>query len=403
MPKIVKKQENFLGLYVFSFNSYEAEVKIDTIHESKTYTTNIFHIESLKDRPIKYGYQQGKGLVKFNPTNGSIEESNVLGELLSIADGDTKKLKSFISKYGSLFPIETHSYTKYNQADVFKVIKKLRNTIELMIQVCEPRQRDYKKLFKLIWELYNFSDLEIKTHNNRSYAYCRKNHIKDEFESFQTSGMAYQVFDQEEAQVDEEFKETGTFKVSDIVYGEQEYTFKEYEELMTGKRWTPFFHNLSYFHFDDRNNKYIHLWDLFFHFFRENPEQALHLKYNNFEEFDKPEFKIKKEYKDALLKIGKSMLSTEINEHLKTVRPLYNSDKLEPGWFVKDLITAFYLSIFYLKPNVELIRKCGNPNCDSYFVINTSSSRTKYCCHECANAVAQANYRKRKRAESLNK
>ena len=42
----------------------------------------------------------------MNLVTGAVEDSNVLGELLSVPANDTKKLSRFMNKYGSLFSNE---------------------------------------------------------------------------------------------------------------------------------------------------------------------------------------------------------------------------------------------------------------------------------------------------------
>lgn len=403
MPKISEKNQNLLGLYTFSYNSYQALVEVDTIHNNHTGAgkTIYFNIEANRRCPIKYGYQPGKGLVKFNTDNGSIEDNNILGELLNVSRNEPKKLVKFFMKYGTLFINERYSFTKYNYSTLLKVIDRLRWTVELMSQICEPSQRNYKTLLKLIFCLFYDRDIEILNHNKICF-YKRTNELKQELETHIRSGSSYQYLDNGRAQANDEIDiETHTFEIEDCIYGKQTISIKEFEDIM-GKstRWTPTINALAFLHFENRNSKHIILWDLLYHFFKENREMQFQIEHLQFSQLDNHNFKIKDEFKEAILKVGKGMLASEINAHINNVRPQYSFDKLEPTWVVNDLITALYLSLFYMKPNVELIRKCQNPNCDRYFIIKTSSSRTKYCCTACGNAMAQARYRQNKKSES---
>lgn len=396
MPQIIKKQENFLGIYTFHYNSYKAHVDLDTIHNRHMSKTINFNIESDEENPIKYGYKPGKGLVKFNQYNGSIEDTNVLGELLSTDDKEPKKLAKFFMSYGSLFYNEKFSFTKFEFTTLTKVVDRLRWCVELMSQICEPKTRNYKKLLKLILCLFFGPDIEIRNHNKALF-YQRKHELKDELTTHVVSGSSYQFLGQSTDQLDENDYNrltSSSFEFGDDIFGNQTIAYTDYEKYMDQSPYIPQTLNaLAFLHFEDRNNKHIILWDLLFHFFKEYPELLISIKNFDFDKYDSSEIKIDDIYKEAIIRVAKGMLATEINAHIKNVRPYYMFDALEPSWQVNDLITALYLSLFYMKPNVELVRKCQNPNCNNYFIVNTSSTRTKYCCTNCGNAMSQARYR----------
>ena len=396
MPKIVNSQENFLGIYTFSYNSFKAHVTIDTIHNRHWDKTINFNIEANIECPIKYGYKPGKGLVKFNQYNGAIEDSNVLGELLNTNNNDPKKLAKFLMTYGSLFSNEHYSFTKYDFTSLSLVVNRLRWSVELLSQICESKNRNYKKLFKLILLLFFEKDIEIRNHN-KALIYQRKHELKQELFTHISSGSAYQYLAFYNEQKDDEITEessTRTFDFEDSILGKQKILFSEYEKMMDHDPHIPETLNaLAFLHFENRNDNHIILWDLLYHFFKDYPELVISINNLDFEKYDSHNIKINDVYKDAIVRVAKGMLATEINAHIKNVRPYFKFDVLEPSWKINDLITAFYLSLFYMKPNIELVRKCQNPNCNNYFVVSTSSTRTKYCCISCGNAVSQARYR----------
>lgn len=108
-----------------------------------------------------------------------------------------------------------------------------------------------------------------------------------------------------------------------------------------------------------------------------------------------------KEMKESLVEIARYIIGEEINTNLNGIHPVYNADTIAPSWKVDNL--SLYFSIFYLKPDLELYRPCENPNCGKYFLVKTTSTKTRYCSTECCNRVTQARYRKkrRERAEQL--
>ena len=104
------------------------------------------------------------------------------------------------------------------------------------------------------------------------------------------------------------------------------------------------------------------------------------------------------EMKAALLKIANIVLSEEINYNIAGVHPRYSTLDLKPAWELDNLIQALYFSIFYMKPGVEIYKRCKNPTCkrDVYFLVNATATNKEYCCPKCANAAAQRRSRERK-------
>ena len=106
--------------------------------------------------------------------------------------------------------------------------------------------------------------------------------------------------------------------------------------------------------------------------------------------------------KNSLINIAKLVLGEEINANLDGIHPQYNIAKMSPSWKVDSLMGAIYFSIFYMKPELKLYRRCENPTCGKRFLVNTTSTRNKYCSPECCNRASQSRHRKRKREEKEN-
>lgn len=100
--------------------------------------------------------------------------------------------------------------------------------------------------------------------------------------------------------------------------------------------------------------------------------------------------------KVAVIEIAKFLIKEEINYNIKDIHPVYDPETMTPSWKVDSLLSAVYFSIFYLKPDLELYRPCDNPRCGRYFLVNTTSTRKRFCSKECCNRVTQDRYRKRK-------
>ena len=103
--------------------------------------------------------------------------------------------------------------------------------------------------------------------------------------------------------------------------------------------------------------------------------------------------------KEGALTAARIILDKEINTNLNGISPHYDIERLEPSWKTDSLLSALYLSVFFLRPGIEIYRRCGNPNCNRSFLVKTTSMKQKYCSLECSNAMAQRFYRKRKIAQ----
>ena len=107
--------------------------------------------------------------------------------------------------------------------------------------------------------------------------------------------------------------------------------------------------------------------------------------------------------KKAALRVAKIIIAEELNANLVGIRLIYDAESMKPSWKIDNLLCAAYLSVFYLNPDLELMRPCANPKCNNYFLVKATSTRVRYCSTECCNRVTQDRYRKRKREKAENK
>ena len=112
---------------------------------------------------------------------------------------------------------------------------------------------------------------------------------------------------------------------------------------------------------------------------------------------DNDKSKLDEQLKTALLDVAKITLKEEIDHSLYGVSASYNIKTMSPSWNIPNLISGLFFSLFYLKPELEIYRKCANITCNQYFLVSTTNSKKKYCCPECGNAMAQRMSRKRKK------
>ena len=119
------------------------------------------------------------------------------------------------------------------------------------------------------------------------------------------------------------------------------------------------------------------------------------------EYYKKPDLKkITSSMKERILEIARLVISEEINANMSDVHPVYDAQKMVPSWTVDTLLGGLYFSIFYMKPDLELFRRCRQ--CGTFFPVRTTSTRKVYCSDECRNRYQQSMHRKRKREQEEN-
>lgn len=381
MPQI---KENFFENILFKFESCSCDCVEDIEHIAPgVEPISKFKLQAMPEHPLLFGYAAKDGLVRIAP-NGTVEERNILGTLISLSDKPTKELSSFMKNNGFLFPISANAYEVFDEESLYEIINRLKMTVELMTAANEIR-KNYKKICDLTIALLFSGDLDIKTDLMKtSYTSCH-HHYADTLMN-PPSQLSY-------ARKQEAF-DGDTFKIADSVYGRYDLNIQDYNDILGGYKSVSGFSNEFYqsvtslfvnYENQDINKK---ISDFLFHFLYE-------MNGDSSGEFTD-------EMKTVLIEIAKFVIGEEINANLDGIHPVYNSETMTPSWKVDSLLCAAYFSIFYLKPDLELYRPCDNPRCGRYFLVKTTSTRNRFCSQECCNRVTQDRYRKRKREkESL--
>ena len=109
---------------------------------------------------------------------------------------------------------------------------------------------------------------------------------------------------------------------------------------------------------------------------------------------------ISSDMKERIIEIAKLVIGEEINANMADVHPVYDTNKMAPSWNVDTLLGGLYFSIFYMKPDLELFRRCRQ--CGAFFPVKATSTRKVYCSDECRNRYQQSIHRKRKREKEEN-
>ena len=376
MPQI---KENFFENILFKFESCKCDCVEDIEHIAPgAEPISKFKIQAMPKHPIILGYAAKDGLVRIAP-NGTIEERNILGSLVSLANKPTKKLISFLKNNGFLFPVCTGAYESFDMKSLYGIINRMKMTVELMTATSEIR-KNYMKIYDLTTSLLFSDDLTIKTCSMKeTYSSCHHSY-RDTIINPPVQ-LSY-------SRQQENF-EGDTYNITDSIYGFYSLNIQDYNNIIGGYSSVPryqneFYQKITYmfvnYEKQDINKK---ISDFLFHFLHE-------MNGDSSREFSD-------KMKTALIEIAKYIIGEEINANLYGIHPVYNAENMTPSWKVDSLLCAAYFSIFYLKPDLELYRPCDNPRCGRYFLVKTTSTRNRFCSRECCNRVTQDRYRKRKR------
>lgn len=380
MPLIKEKNSvNNFENFLFRFESCSCNCVEDIEHTSPGKDPTIrLKLQAIPEKLLRFGYTTKGGLFRI-ASNVSTEDRNILGKLISLSNKPTKELFSFFKSNGFLFPVSETSYTGFDEKVLYEIINRLKITVELMTAVSEIR-KNYKKICELVISLLLHKDISINTDfMNKPYSSCHNSYLEtiNNSPSELSPKRKQEKFD------------GNAYTIADSLYGKYNLSINDYNDIIGGYRSVPGFQNELYIKVTmmfvnyEKQDTAKKISDFLFHFFYDmNGDSS-----NNFPEV----------MKVAVIEIAKFLIKEEINYNIKDIHPVYDSETMTPSWKVDSLLSAVYFSIFYLKPDLELYRPCDNPRCGRYFLVNTTSTRKRFCSKECCNRVTQDRYRKRKR------
>lgn len=376
MPQI---KENFFENILFKFESCSCDCVEDIEHIAPgAEPISKFKLQAMPEHPVLFGYAAKDGLVRIAP-NGTVEERNILGTLISLTDKPTKELSSFMKNNGFLFPVSAGAYEEFDDESLYGIINRLKMTVELMTAANEIR-KNYKKICDLTISLLFSGELSIKTDSMKeTYSSCHHSYL----DTLMNPPVQLSYSRQQEG------FDGDTYNIADSVYGTYNLNIQDYNDIIGGYKSVPGFQNgfyqnvTSLFVNYEKQDMTKKISDFLFHYLYDmNGDSS-----GDFSD----------EMKTAVIEIAKYVIGEEINANLDGIHPVYDSETMTPSWKVDSLLCAAYFSIFYLKPDLELYRPCDNPRCGRYFLVKTTTTRNRFCSQECCNRVTQDRYRKRKR------
>lgn len=387
MPKL---KDNYFEGILFRYESCSCDCVEDVHHVSKgEEPLRSYKLQAVLSEKKLFAYAAQQGLVRI-AKNGTIEENNILGKLISLPDKSFNELVSFMANNGFLFPVSAISYESFDAVALYQLIRRIKNTVELMTAVNEIR-KDYEQIFRLLMGLIFAPEFTLKTDSMmKTYRCCHHPYV----DLLQNPNIELSDERKQEAFKDE------YFTINDSIYTGYKFSTTEYNDIVSGYSSIPGFCDplfkavtaLYMNYYGDTNARRI--TDFLFHYLHDVGV----IRTNDLSYYLTPDYnQLTDELKQAMIDTAKIIIGEEINANLTGIHPVYNVDKMSPSWKVDSLLCAIYFSIFYLNPELELYRPCQNPRCGNYFLVKTTATRVRYCSTACCNRVTQDRYRKKKR------
>ena len=391
--------ENFfnLGTDFFSFTNKKCKFDLEVETDINSALSQNTLVVSLLDEPIHYSFSSNKGLCTTTEF-GSIKKSNLLGRLISLPSNRAKPLLQFFEENGYLFNIGNTEPSRVDFKQLTQIIYRMKATIQLMTKL-EDVTPEYDSILELTLFLLLSTPVSMQLSDKQVYNSYR-NPIFTSLNSINNSygnNSDYTTIDGEDY-----------YLVTDMIYP-KEYKLRtdEYDDVSNGETFMysypgiadPLYKKLTIaykngIHISKQQKLTI---EFLFHFMHENG--VIHnVTYDGGIQFyGDGALELNDRMKKALIIVARSTLSQEINYNVSKIKAIYNPRTLAPTWKAPNLLTALYFSLFYMKPNSEIYRKCANPSCTNFFLVKTSNSRKIYCCNKCRNASNQRDYRFRQK------
>lgn len=383
--------ENFFANNIFTFDSYACDAQIEYIASPTGMETEMLKVKAKKDTPLRFAFGSKVGLVRLN-ADGSIAESNILGKLLAINSTYTENYIDFFNRNGFLFPISFDKYD-YIESSTFKaIVNRLHATLLLMSTVTDMSRTSYEKIVRLIVYLLHAPVVQIETKDGK-YTQKSTYHPYTNF-----------LNKVDDLQLDERLEDTfnnSSFVFRDAIFQNTELPADFIISVLDGTA------NNKY---DDYNfRKILRLFcaqrneipksillvnDFLFHYYysvgvirRADLESIEYVNGENCKE------NFSDKLKQAAMNIAKLLIKEEIEANLRRIIASYDVDKLEPTWKITSQLCALYFGLFYMRPKMEIYRRCENKKCGEYFLVSVTSRKKKYCCRACMNRDIQARHR----------
>lgn len=387
-----------ISMDAFEFRNPTCSVVFDISHPYPGKEDVIMKFCRSGEDEIRFAFVAGKGLSRMDNST-KLAQENVLGELLAVDEEVPSALAPFFKENGFLFPIDAQDgeYQSIPQETLIGIVGRIKATVLLMSELGSPTP-NYLRITALIVNLVRSERYAVKNANGEIIYETCEHEFSKEIKKVSTIPPV-------DGEADANIK--GYYEIADTIYGVYHLDSEEYEDIADDYTFSNrypgiddmFFRDVVYLYRNAasatlENRRII---DYLFHFMHQVAIPEKSHSNGDMKTYSEPKLDaLDERLKEGALTAAKIILDKEINTNLKGISPHYDIERLEPSWKTDSLLSALYLSVFFLRPGIEIYRRCGNPNCNRSFLVKTTSMKQKYCSLECSNAMAQRFYRKRK-------
>lgn len=400
---MVENAENFYENNLFRFENPHCECATDVINVAPNQPPiTTIKVQSIPGEKIQFAFSSGVGLVRLGE-KGALIEKNLLGSLISIKPNDTTTLFEYFKRNGFLFNISSSEYEPIDTSQMFELIRRLRTTVELLSAMGSIK-KDYHKILGLSLYLMLSNPIEISFSSlSAPYSTCMhsfQERLQHAYELPQPDYFQQEIFSKESITINDTLA-APTYELDMQLYlscvegSGQEFCLKGSSSNLFKTVLTLYAHGIN----EDINTRKTA--DLLFHYFCEIGTVKDIKDNGSIEYYGTPRTSnLTPAMKTRIMDVAKLVIAEEINANMDSIHPLYDAKKMIPSWHVDSLIGGLYFSIFYMKPDLELFRRCRQ--CGQFFTVKATSTRKVYCDDICRNRYQQSMHRKRKREKEEN-
>ena len=395
--------DSFYENNLFRFDNSPCNCAVDTHNIAPNQPPEtVIKVQSISGEKIQFAFAPTEGLVRLG-NKGALIEKNLLGKLIEVKNGDTKALFNYFERNGFLFNISDISYEPIDTPKMFELIRRLRTTVELL-SALGAIKKDYQRILGLSLYLILSNPIEITFSSMHTpYRTCEHSFLDKINVAFDYPAPEYF---QQQLYTDEYVTIPDT-----LLKQPYKFDMQLYMSILEGsgdEHWIPgsshsLFRSTAilFAHAINEDSDTRRTVDFLFHYFCDvgvvkDVKEDGSIKY-----YKEPNLKkITSDMKERIIEIAKHVIAEEINANMSDIHPVYDAEKMTPSWNVDTLLGGLYFSIFYMKPDLELFRRCRQ--CGTFFPVRATSTRKVYCSDECRNRYQQTMHRKRKREKEEN-
>ncbi|GAB2547239.1 hypothetical protein GCM10026983_16610 [Gracilibacillus alcaliphilus] len=388
----------------FTFESFKCEVSFNEIVDSYTgEKTRELVLRNNNNENFRAAYLYGEGLKEISRSKSG-EKNNILGEFLGIKKNDLNSMMSFFKKYGFLFCLKDYEhFITFHINDVVYI----KDNLEALINIFNAQDTNninYKTLLDSVLFLLLNEKRDIKIEDNICYSPSNNDLLHYIINAnkirFDTNNNIVQIPRGDGGTIP-------AYRVTDHILNEgiNDVIIDEYKDLMDNNDDSLYFLRQIVKSYVTKNTSILNIdecliIDFLYHFSRrisiislDNISLDMPFQEEVYEVLIEEK---NSDLKQALLKISKYLIEKELNHFLSEIKPKYDANTMRPNWNLPSLLSAMYLSLFYLDSNQAMHRICQNINCNQLFLVSKTNQVKKYCCVYCTNAVSQRRYRQKK-------